>query len=175
MSLLFRATTCAAARMSAPLRLARPALVRGFATANQTPPPPPKETPAVTDPWDLHPPTDAEYEPPVFRPVVRADEATEAKRSRLLWQSRKRGILECDLILSTFAANHLATLSRPQLEAYDALLTENDWDIYYWATFKKTNVPEHINREILGMIQEVAKNHGRKILKMPELDEYNKA
>lgn len=49
-------------------------------------------------------------------------------------QSRKRGILESDLLLSTFAATCLGKMSRAQLEEYDRFLDENDWDIYYWAT-----------------------------------------
>lgn len=53
---------------------------------------------------------------------------------RLTDQSRKRGTLESDLLLSTFADTWLGQLSRPQLEAYDTFLDENDWDIYYWAT-----------------------------------------
>lgn len=52
-------------------------------------------------------------------------------------QSRKRGCLESDLILSTFAAQHLSTLSPELLDAYDRFLDENDWDIYYWATQKE--------------------------------------
>jgi succinate dehydrogenase flavin-adding protein (antitoxin of CptAB toxin-antitoxin module) len=49
-------------------------------------------------------------------------------------QSRKRGILESDLLLSTFAADHLPTMTEEQLLQYDRFLDENDWDIYYWAT-----------------------------------------
>jgi hypothetical protein len=49
-------------------------------------------------------------------------------------QSRKRGTLESDLLLSTFADTHLGSMTPPLLEAYDLFLDENDWDIYYWAT-----------------------------------------
>lgn len=49
-------------------------------------------------------------------------------------QSRKRGTLESDLLLSTFADAHLATMPTPLLQQYDVFLDENDWDIYYWAT-----------------------------------------
>ena len=49
-------------------------------------------------------------------------------------QSRKRGTLESDLLLSTFADANLATMTSSQLEQYDRFLDENDWDIYYWAT-----------------------------------------
>ena len=49
-------------------------------------------------------------------------------------QSRKRGTLESDLLLSTFADTNLARMTPKQLEQYDLFLDENDWDIYYWAT-----------------------------------------
>lgn len=49
-------------------------------------------------------------------------------------QSRKRGILESDLLLSTFADVYLSKMTPEQLQEYDSFLDENDWDIYYWAT-----------------------------------------
>lgn len=49
-------------------------------------------------------------------------------------QSRKRGTLESDLLLSTFADANLSKMSHQQLQQYDLFLDENDWDIYYWAT-----------------------------------------
>lgn len=53
-------------------------------------------------------------------------------------QSRKRGTLESDLLLSTFADANLATMTPKQLQQYDLFLDENDWDIYYWATQEPT-------------------------------------
>ena len=52
----------------------------------------------------------------------------------ILDQSRKRGMLESDLLLSTFADEHLEHMSEKQMQQYDLFLDENDWDIYYWAT-----------------------------------------
>lgn len=49
-------------------------------------------------------------------------------------QSRKRGTLESDLLLSTFAAAYLPRMTPEQMSQYDRFLDENDWDIYYWAT-----------------------------------------
>ena len=49
-------------------------------------------------------------------------------------QSRKRGTLESDLLLSTFADANLGRMTAKQLQQYDLFLDENDWDIYYWAT-----------------------------------------
>jgi hypothetical protein len=53
-------------------------------------------------------------------------------------QSRKRGTLESDLLLSTFADQNLADMTPKQLQQYDLFLDENDWDIYYWATQEPT-------------------------------------
>lgn len=49
-------------------------------------------------------------------------------------QSRKRGTLESDLLLSTFADENLEKMTESQMQQYDIFLDENDWDIYYWAT-----------------------------------------
>ncbi|KAJ6440385.1 TPR repeat protein [Purpureocillium lavendulum] len=69
-----------------------------------------------------------------IEPLRRVGEDPETTRARLLYQSRKRGTLESDLLLSTFAAKHLPSMTPAQLTQYDLLLDENDWDIYYWAT-----------------------------------------
>ncbi|KAM7209167.1 Flavinator of succinate dehydrogenase domain containing protein [Naviculisporaceae sp. PSN 640] len=67
-------------------------------------------------------------------PLRRTGEDPATMRARLLYQSRKRGTLESDLLLSTFAAENLSTMTPEQLKQYDLFLDENDWDIYYWAT-----------------------------------------
>ncbi|KAF2862934.1 SDH assembly factor 2 [Piedraia hortae CBS 480.64] len=67
-------------------------------------------------------------------PLRRTGEDMETMRARLLYQCRKRGTLESDLLLSTFADAQLTSMSREMLEQFDRFLDENDWDIYYWAT-----------------------------------------
>lgn len=47
------------------------------------------------------------------------------------YQSRKRGILEMDLLLSTFTIKHLPGMDAVELDALDRLMDENDWDVYY--------------------------------------------
>ncbi|CCC11329.1 hypothetical protein SMACR_04032 [Sordaria macrospora] len=69
-----------------------------------------------------------------IEPLRRVGEDPATMRARLLYQSRKRGTLESDLILSTFAQSHLQSMTPEQLKQYDLFLDENDWDIYYWAT-----------------------------------------
>lgn len=53
-------------------------------------------------------------------------------------QSRKRGTLESDLLMSTFADTYLKDMTPGQMAQYDKFLDENDWDIYYWATQEPT-------------------------------------
>ncbi|KAF1992586.1 DUF339-domain-containing protein [Aulographum hederae CBS 113979] len=71
-------------------------------------------------------------------PNRRTGEDANTMRARLLYQSRKRGTLESDLLLSTFANENLAHMTPAQLLQYDLFLDENDWDIYYWATQQAT-------------------------------------
>lgn len=59
-------------------------------------------------------------------------------------QSRKRGTLESDLLLSTFAKAHLPNMSSDLLTQYDLLLDENDWDLYYWATQREPDEPSSL-------------------------------
>jgi succinate dehydrogenase assembly factor 2 len=56
------------------------------------------------------------------QPIDRAYETPEVTRARLLYQSRKRGILETDLLLSTFAHKHLSTMSQSEMHEYDKVL-----------------------------------------------------
>ncbi|EPE29470.1 YgfY-like protein [Glarea lozoyensis ATCC 20868] len=67
-------------------------------------------------------------------PLRRTGEDANTMRARLLYQSRKRGTLESDLLMSTFAEAHLRDMTVAQMAQFDLFLDENDWDIYYWAT-----------------------------------------
>lgn len=105
-------------------------------------------------------------------PIKRTGETIEIKRARLTYQSRKRGILESDLLLSRFAKKHLHTFNMDQLDEFDRLLDEADWDIYYWATenYDVTPLPEQWKQsKLLKMLQEDARNNNGEILRMPDL------
>ncbi|KAH8290366.1 hypothetical protein KR054_002340 [Drosophila jambulina] len=78
---------------------------------------------------------------------------------RLLYQSRKRGMLENDLLLSTFVAKFLRDFNAEQTAQYDRLINgvSNDWDIFYWATETKPTPPE-FDTEVMRMLKEHVKN-----------------
>ncbi|ODV90038.1 hypothetical protein CANCADRAFT_99889 [Tortispora caseinolytica NRRL Y-17796] len=105
-------------------------------------------------------------------PIDRSHETLSAKRARLLYQSRKRGILETDLILSTFAKKHLDSMSAEQLEDYDKLLDEQDWDIYYWITdssYAKPLPEKWMNNEVFLLLKKHVTSGGNGVLRMPDL------
>ena len=60
--------------------------------------------------------------------------AAEARLKKLRMRSWRRGMKEMDLILGPFADARLADLDAPVLDAYEALLDENDQDLYLWVT-----------------------------------------
>lgn len=91
---------------------------------------------------------------------------------RLLYQSRKRGMLENDLLLSTFAAKYLKKMTAEQIAMYDTLINKpsNDWDIYNWALGSKPTPPEYEN-EIMDMFRKHVKNDLKeKRIRMPDLN-----
>ena len=61
-------------------------------------------------------------------------ELLEHRVKRLKMRSMRRGIKEMDLILSTFADNHIERMTEDDLTLYDAMLSENDHDLYQWVT-----------------------------------------
>uniref|UniRef100_A0A0B8RXG0 Succinate dehydrogenase assembly factor 2, mitochondrial n=1 Tax=Philothamnus irregularis TaxID=1899461 RepID=A0A0B8RXG0_9SAUR len=103
---------------------------------------------------------------------ARPHEPLANKRARLLYESRKRGMLENCLLLSLFAKENLNQMNEQQLDLYDRLINEpsNDWDIYSWATETKP-APEIFENEILQMLREFTKNkHREKRLRQPDLE-----
>lgn len=78
-------------------------------------------------------------------------ETHESMIKRLHMRSMRRGIKEMDLILSAFAHAHLADMSATDLTLYDALLAENDHDLYGWVGGQFA-VPAHYT----GLIAKIA-------------------
>ncbi|KAI9813636.1 MAG: succinate dehydrogenase assembly factor 2 [Pycnora praestabilis] len=106
-----------------------------------------------------------------IEPLRRTGEDANTMRARLLYQSRKRGTLESDLLLSTFADTNLPKMSTKQLQQYDLFLDENDWDIYYWTTQEPTpTTREYAEGGSAAQANPVAQGTG--IDSAPEKDEW---
>lgn len=108
----------------------------------------------------------------VVEPIKRFNESLATKRARLLYQSRKRGILEMDLLCSTFAKLWLSKMSSEELDQYDKFLDEPDWDLYYWI-IKSPEAPRPCpeqweNSTFMARLRDIASNH-KGPFRMPEL------
>lgn len=61
-------------------------------------------------------------------------ETREIRIKRLKMRSMRRGIKEMDLILQAFAERELDRMAPERMDLYEALLQENDQDLYKWVT-----------------------------------------
>jgi antitoxin CptB len=61
-----------------------------------------------------------------------SSEGLDARRRRLLFRSRHRGIREMDLVLGPFADAELARLSDAELDEYERWLDIPDQHIFAW-------------------------------------------
>lgn len=64
---------------------------------------------------------------------------------RLGMRSWRRGTKEMDLILGPYADARLSELDSQTLDAFEALLAENDQDLYVWITGQATCPDQHVN------------------------------
>lgn len=85
-------------------------------------------------------------------------ETHENRLKRMRMRSWRRGIKEMDLILGGFADAQLAGLPAEVLDLYDALLAENDHDLYAWVT-GRSPTPEAY-QTLLGQIAKHANAPG---------------
>ncbi len=78
-------------------------------------------------------------------------EAPDLRRRRLLFRSWHRGTKETDLLLGSFAEQHLAAMSEAQLAGYEALREEDDGAIFDWITGRSPPPPE-LDGEVLRLL-----------------------
>ena len=84
-------------------------------------------------------------------------ETHEHRLKRLAMRSMRRGIKEMDIILSRYAELRLEDLEPAALDRYDALLSENDQDLYQWVSGQITPPDEW--RDMVDDIARVAFQH----------------
>ncbi|KAH9933747.1 Flavinator of succinate dehydrogenase-domain-containing protein [Fomitopsis serialis] len=106
---------------------------------------------------------------PPPEPLPRQGESVDTMRARLVYQARKRGTLESDLVLSTFAKEQLGSMDEAELREFDKLMDEPDWDIYYWAAGKKTPPERWADSTLLEKLRIHVRNEGKVVRRMPNL------
>lgn len=58
----------------------------------------------------------------------------EARRKRMLWRARHRGIKEMDIVLGGYAERHLASMPIAELDRFEQLLEVPDQQFLAWMT-----------------------------------------
>uniref|UniRef100_A0A7S2R8F6 FAD assembly factor SdhE n=1 Tax=Rhizochromulina marina TaxID=1034831 RepID=A0A7S2R8F6_9STRA len=74
------------------------------------------------------------------------------RRKRLIYRSKQRGWLEVDLLMGTWAVEHVPSLSSEELDQYEALLNRETIDIFNIVTGKDVPPPE-VESPLLKKIQ----------------------
>lgn len=69
----------------------------------------------------------------------------KSRIKKLSYQSWHRGIRELDLILGQFSDKYLSTFSEKELDEYQAILENNDLDLWDWISGKVSIPVEHSN------------------------------
>lgn len=75
------------------------------------------------------------------------------RRDRLRFRSHHRGTKEMDLLLGSFAAKHLDDFGVTELAEYEALLAEQDQDLYDWLAGRSTPPPEKLTPVLTLFLQ----------------------
>lgn len=84
-------------------------------------------------------------------------ESHEHRLKRLKIRAWRRGIKEMDLVIGGYADAHLATMSVPELDAFEALMDEQDQDLLSWAT-GQSETPAHHKATLDLLVTFAAKN-----------------
>jgi antitoxin CptB len=70
-------------------------------------------------------------------------ETRETRLKRLAMRSMRRGTKEMDILLMRYADARLALMDADALDAYEALLGENDQDLYQWISGQRPAPEAH--------------------------------
>ncbi len=79
-------------------------------------------------------------------------ETINIRRKRLLYLATYRGFKEADLLIGGFAKMHLQDMEVPELDQFEALLRQNDRELYAWAT-DNAEAPEALHGTVLQKLK----------------------
>lgn len=83
-------------------------------------------------------------------------ETRDTRLKRLHMRSMRRGTKEMDILLMRFAEMRLADMDDGTLDAYEALLEENDQDLYQWISGQHSAPGTHA--PLIAEINRIAAN-----------------
>lgn len=62
---------------------------------------------------------------------------TQIRRRKLIFRAWRRGFREMDLLMGSFADQHLKSYGPEELDEFEALLAIPDWEVYAWLIGQK--------------------------------------
>ena len=78
------------------------------------------------------------------------------RRKRLLYRSKQRGWLEVDLLLGSWAAENVFSLTEEEMNQYEDLLNQETIDIFNLINKKIDPLPPHLDTKIMKRLQDYA-------------------
>ena len=78
----------------------------------------------------------------------------DTRIKQLRYRAWRRGFREHDFLMGTFADTKLADQDGAGLDAFDALLDQADWDVYYWIVGQKP-LPPAFETPVMRALQEM--------------------
>lgn len=76
----------------------------------------------------------------------------DERLNKLRYRAWRRGFSEADLILGAFADRRSASLTPAQLDEFEALLDQDDHDLYDWIIGRRPTPPS-FNGEVMALIR----------------------
>jgi antitoxin CptB len=70
----------------------------------------------------------------------------EIRRRRLLYQSKRRGSKEADMVIGQFAIEFLDDMTAEELDQFESLLQESDPDLMTWVSGLESPPDKHQNQ-----------------------------
>ncbi len=79
-------------------------------------------------------------------------ESIDIRRKRLLYLATYRGFKEADLLIGGFVKAHVREMDENELDQIEALLKQNDRELYAWAT-DKAEAPAALQGSVLDRLK----------------------
>ncbi|KAF0104834.1 MAG: hypothetical protein FD163_1285 [Hyphomonadaceae bacterium] len=79
----------------------------------------------------------------------------EIRIKQLRFRAWRRGFREHDFLMGTYADQELDKLSDSELDQFDELLNQQDWDVYYWIIGQR-ETPAQYDGSVLNSLQSFA-------------------
>jgi antitoxin CptB len=81
----------------------------------------------------------------------RTSEGLDARRKRMMFRAWHRGTKELDIILGSFADQHLGAMNEAELDAFETLMEVPEPDLYNWISGREA-LPQDYQGPLIDQI-----------------------